>query len=71
MIKISQFKNIPKEHRINYVANTIHQKDEHAIYNTWSLNDRIYDLIDRSFCWKYSPQGHVFWNDLALNNRNT
>jgi len=65
MIKISQFKNIPKEHRINYVANTIGQHNENRLYKVIKESSIMYDVVNCSFDWSQSPQGHEFWFYLA------
>jgi len=65
MISISQFKNIPKQHRLNYVANTLGQNGERRLYKVMKENSIMYDVINRSFDWSFSPQGHHFWFYLA------
>lgn len=65
MISISQFKNIPKELRINYIANTIDQRGETRLYKVMKEESIMYDVINRSFDWSCSPQGHHFWFSLA------
>ncbi len=61
MISISQFKNIPKEFRINYVANTIHQRGDNRLYRVVKESDLILEAMNKSFTWMDSPQGHDFW----------
>lgn len=65
MISISQFKKIPKQFRINYVANTIDQRNETKLYKAMKEKSIMYDVINFSFCWSDSPQGHQFWFRLA------
>jgi hypothetical protein len=65
MISISQFKNIPKQNRLNYVANTLGQNGERRLYKVMKENSIMYDVINRSFDWSFSPQGHEFWFRLA------
>lgn len=65
MISISQFKNIPKQHRLNYVANTLGQNSERRLYKVMKESSIMYDVINRSFDWSFSPQGHSFWFYLA------
>jgi hypothetical protein len=65
MISISQFKKIPKKIRINYVANTIDQSDEYRLCRNMKESSIMYELINKSFTWSDSPQGHDFWFHLA------